>query len=135
MGPEEFRRGITSFLNRFKFANAVTQDLWDELQGASQDFNMTRVMDSWTRQVGYPVVSAHRTTNSTVTLVQHVFMSDPREDPANDKYVHRHSSQSNYVASETHKFNAKNPYLKPKGFNFSYQHIFLDLQDSKLYTF
>lgn len=77
LGEEEFQHGITNFLNRFKFANAVTQDLWEELQQVQKDGNVTCVMDTWTRQMGYPVVTATRGSNGTVTLQQTRFMCDP----------------------------------------------------------
>lgn len=77
LGEEEFKNGITNFLNRFKFENAVTQDLWQELQQVQKDVNITRVMDTWTRQMGYPVVTAARGSNGNVTLQQTRFLSDP----------------------------------------------------------
>jgi aminopeptidase N len=77
LGEEEFKNGITNFLNRFKFANAVTQDLWAELQQVQKDVNITHIMDTWTRQMGYPVVTATRGSDGTVTLQQTRFLSDP----------------------------------------------------------
>jgi len=77
LGEEEFKNGITNSLNSFKFANVVTQDLWEELQQVQMDVNITRVMDTWTRQMGYPVVTATRGSNGTVTLQRTRFMSDP----------------------------------------------------------
>jgi aminopeptidase N len=77
LGEEEFKNGITSFLNRFKFANAVTQDLWNELQAVEKDVNITHVMDTWTRQMGYPVVTMTRGPNGAITLEQKRFLSDP----------------------------------------------------------
>jgi aminopeptidase N len=35
MGPEEFRTGIYNFLSRYEYGNAVTADLWRELELAS----------------------------------------------------------------------------------------------------
>jgi aminopeptidase N len=76
LGEEEFKNGITNFLNRFKFRNAVTQDLWNELQMAGKGVNITRVMDTWTRQMGYPVVTATNGPNGDVILTQERFMFD-----------------------------------------------------------
>jgi aminopeptidase N len=80
LGEEEFKNGITNFLNRFKFTNAVTQDLWSELQDAAKDVNITRVMDTWTRQMGYPVVTATRGPNGDISLQQKRFLSDPDDN-------------------------------------------------------
>jgi aminopeptidase N len=76
MGEEEFKKGITNFLNHFKFGNAETQDLWNGLQVVRKDVNITRVMDTWTRQMGYPVVTATREPNGTITLKQERFLFD-----------------------------------------------------------
>jgi aminopeptidase N len=73
LGEEEFKNGITNFLKRFKFGNAVTQDLWNELQEVAMDVNITRVMDTWTRQTGYPVVTATTGPNGSITLEQERF--------------------------------------------------------------
>ena len=35
MGAEEFRTGIYDFLSRYEYGNAVTADLWRELEMAS----------------------------------------------------------------------------------------------------
>ena len=45
MGPEEFRIGIKRFLEKYKYGNAVTSQLWTELEGIS-DLNVTRIMDT-----------------------------------------------------------------------------------------
>lgn len=83
LGDEEFKNGITSFLNHFKFANAVTQDLWNELQVVGKDVNITHVMDTWTRQMGYPVVTVTRGQNGAITLEQKRFLSDPDANTTN----------------------------------------------------
>jgi aminopeptidase N len=83
LGEEEFRNGITSFLNHFKFANAVTQDLWNELQKVGKDVNITRVMDMWTQQMGYPVVTMTCAANGTIALQQKRFLSDPDANTTN----------------------------------------------------
>ena len=45
MGPEKFRLGVKRFLEKFKYGNAVTSQLWTELEGVS-DLNVTRIMDT-----------------------------------------------------------------------------------------
>lgn len=59
MGTEEFKLGISRFLKRFQYKNAVTQDLWTEL-GKVSSLNITKIMDSWTRQMGYPVLQVRQ---------------------------------------------------------------------------
>jgi len=102
MGEEEFRNGITNFLNRFKFANAVTQDLWEELQQVRKDVNITRVMDTWTRQMGYPVVTATRGSNGTLTLGQTRFLSDPDATATDSSpYGYRWDIPITYITSRS----------------------------------
>nr|CAD7604667.1 unnamed protein product [Timema genevievae] len=76
MGEENFRKGIISFLNKFEFANAVTQDLWDELQIIVPDIDITRIMDSWTRQMGFPVVQVSLLKGGNRELRQSRFIAD-----------------------------------------------------------
>jgi aminopeptidase N len=37
MGTDDFKKGITDFLNKFAYKNAVTQDLFDSLTASSSD--------------------------------------------------------------------------------------------------
>ena len=54
MGEEDFRRGISNFLKKFSFQNAVTEDLLSELSAVSSEgLNVTHIMNTWTRQKGY----------------------------------------------------------------------------------
>ncbi len=58
MGEDEFKLGIKRFLDRFKFGNAITNDLWNELEAvSSKGLNITSIMDTWTRQMGYPIIT------------------------------------------------------------------------------
>jgi puromycin-sensitive aminopeptidase len=56
VGPEQFRKGVNYYLNKHKYANAETTDLWDALETATSD-PVRKVMDSWIFQGGYPLVS------------------------------------------------------------------------------
>ena len=70
MGPEEFRIGIKRFLERFKYGNAVTNDLWKELVGvSSKGLDITAIMDTWTRQMGYPVINVRLANCSGISHI------------------------------------------------------------------
>ena len=60
MGDEMFRIGVKRFLEKYKYANAVTKDLWRELEAISVEkstrLNIEHIMDTWTRQMGFPVI-------------------------------------------------------------------------------
>ena len=62
MGEDDFRQGITNFLRKFSFKNAVTEDLLKELTAVSRGgLNITHIMNTWTRQKGYPVITVKKT--------------------------------------------------------------------------
>lgn len=57
LGPEIFRNGIREYLQRHRYGNTETGDLWDALE-ASSGQPVREVMDSWVLQGGYPLVRA-----------------------------------------------------------------------------
>jgi puromycin-sensitive aminopeptidase len=56
IGPEKFKQGVNAYLNKHKFANTETNDLWDALAAAS-DVPVQQIMNSWIFQEGYPLIS------------------------------------------------------------------------------
>ncbi|GLV31099.1 uncharacterized protein CBL_12173 [Carabus blaptoides fortunei] len=79
VGEENFQAGIKKYLEKYKYKNAITQNLWDELQTPELDFNVQEVMDTWTVQVGYPVVNVKRDGDELV-LTQKRFLADPEKE-------------------------------------------------------
>ncbi|KAK8151919.1 peptidase family M1-domain-containing protein [Phyllosticta citribraziliensis] len=56
LGVETFLLGVSQYLNKHKYGNATTNDLWSALSDASgQDVN--KFMDPWIRKIGFPVVT------------------------------------------------------------------------------
>lgn len=62
--PEKFQKGCQIYLENFKFKNAKTSDFWDSLEKASNQ-PVKEVMDTWTSQMGYPVVTVSGKQNVT----------------------------------------------------------------------
>jgi aminopeptidase N len=67
LGEETLKRGLTNYLEAHKFRSARQDDLWDQLtlqahQDGSLPPHMTvkEIMDTWTLQTGYPVVTVTR---------------------------------------------------------------------------
>ena len=56
LGPEVFRDGVRLYLERHRYANAETGDLWKALGDAAKQ-PIPEVMDGWIFQPGYPLVS------------------------------------------------------------------------------
>ncbi|XP_014663086.1 PREDICTED: aminopeptidase N-like isoform X2 [Priapulus caudatus] len=61
------KKGLTRYLTLHEFGNAKTSDLWDALTQVSreqqQNLDVVTIMNSWTQQMGYPVVTISRQGN------------------------------------------------------------------------
>ncbi|XP_028292454.1 aminopeptidase N-like [Gouania willdenowi] len=89
-----FAQGLSSYLNTFAFGNTVYTDLWVHLQQAVENtpgvqipHSVDDIMNRWTLQMGFPVVTIDTRTGS---ITQNHFLLDP------DSVVDR-PSQFNYT--------------------------------------
>src|SRR5579875_2788190 len=81
LGGEEFRKGISLYLNRHQYANTETGDLWDALQEATNE-PVRRLMDSWIFQPGFPIITAQAGNDGyALKLSQQRFFYLPPEKP------------------------------------------------------
>ncbi len=78
IGEDVFRQGLRDYMGRHKYGNAVTNDLWRALGDASKK-DVSRMMDTWVRQVGYPIIDA-RLEGEKLHLSQRRFLleRDPK---------------------------------------------------------
>ena len=66
LGVETFNKGITNYLHAYAYTNANQDDLWGFLTAAGQedgtllDLTVKQIMDTWTVQMGYPVLTFSR---------------------------------------------------------------------------
>ncbi|XP_016983795.1 aminopeptidase N-like [Drosophila rhopaloa] len=82
LGEEAFRSGLKSYLERFAYRNAEQDDLWESLTQAAhktgalaKNFDIKTIMDSWTLQTGYPVITVTRDyTERTAKLSQERYL-------------------------------------------------------------
>lgn len=86
LGEEAFREGLQNYLARYQYGNAATDNLWAALSEASRK-PVKDMMDCWTKQAGYPVVSVYKdqlpaTSNERQRLVcyQSRFLSNSATD-------------------------------------------------------
>lgn len=79
LGRDTFREGCREYLRRFTFQNAKTSDFWQAQADASGQ-PVADLMDTWTKQMGYPVVSL-TITPTEAKLTQERFVLDPNADP------------------------------------------------------
>uniref|UniRef100_A0A8C7SI04 Aminopeptidase n=1 Tax=Oncorhynchus mykiss TaxID=8022 RepID=A0A8C7SI04_ONCMY len=76
-----FARGLSTYLNTFKYSNTVYQDLWKHLQMAADSTpgldlpaSVDDIMNRWILQMGFPVVTIDTATGS---INQRHFLLDP----------------------------------------------------------
>ncbi|KAL0271356.1 UNVERIFIED_CONTAM: hypothetical protein PYX00_008471 [Menopon gallinae] len=77
-----FKSGLTRYLKRHKYSNAEQDDLWRALtEQAHEDrvlpksVTVKTIMDTWTLQTGFPVVTVSRNyDNNTAVVVQEKFL-------------------------------------------------------------
>uniref|UniRef100_A0A7N0V668 Alpha-aminoacylpeptide hydrolase n=1 Tax=Kalanchoe fedtschenkoi TaxID=63787 RepID=A0A7N0V668_KALFE len=73
LGAEVFQRSLAAYIKKWACSNAKTEDLWAALEeGSGQPVN--KLMNSWTKQQGYPVVSV-KVNGSTLEFEQTQFLS------------------------------------------------------------
>jgi tricorn protease interacting factor F2/3 len=65
IGSENFKRGVAQYLQKFRYSNASGHDLWTSLQETSGT-DVSRIMEGWINQEGFPVVKASLTGNKLV---------------------------------------------------------------------
>ena len=63
IGDDAFRTGLHNYLEKFKYKNAVTEDLWEALTEASKK-PVNELMHLWTSQTGYPCINVSHSVNS-----------------------------------------------------------------------
>jgi glutamyl aminopeptidase len=78
VGPENFRNGITDYLNEMRYENADSEDLLRNLKKHSE-LDILPIVNTWIRQKGIPVVSVER-VNNVFQLTQKRFLTDPENE-------------------------------------------------------
>ncbi|AGO09863.1 AaceriAAL127Wp [[Ashbya] aceris (nom. inval.)] len=86
LGEDVFVKGVSNYLNKFKYGNAKTSDLWDALSEASGK-DVRSVMDIWTKKVGYPVVTVEE-KDGKLTFTQHRYLSTGDVKPEEDETIY-----------------------------------------------
>ncbi|NXC63444.1 AMPN Aminopeptidase, partial [Aleadryas rufinucha] len=81
LSEDVFKEGLQSYLHTFAYNNTVYADLWVHLQEAVEKNNVqlpdsiSNIMDRWTLQMGFPVVTVDTLTG---TISQTHFLLDPK---------------------------------------------------------
>lgn len=80
LGSDAFTSGLQLYLKKYSFKNADTDYLWECLSEKSA-VNVKEVMDTWTIQMGLPVVTIKRIEDNKATADQNVFLILPGAKP------------------------------------------------------
>ena len=85
LGEDTFMEGIRRYLKKHAYGNTQTRDLWAALSDASGK-PVEKVMDIWTKNIGYPVVSvAENEDSSSINVKQNRFLRTGDVKPEEDK--------------------------------------------------
>ena len=88
LGEETFIDGVRRYIKKHAWGNTQTGDLWEALADASGK-DVQHVMDIWTKEVGYPVISVtENAKDSSVTLKQNRFLRTGDVKPEEDKILY-----------------------------------------------
>lgn len=85
LGEETFMEGIRRYLKKHAYGNTQTGDLWASLSDASGK-DVEKVMDIWTKNVGFPVVTVtEKPGSSSIHVKQNRFLRTADVKPEEDK--------------------------------------------------
>lgn len=97
LGEAVFLKGLNRYLNKHLYGNAVTDDLWKALEEEScvqpgGCKSVKQMMDTWTLQMGYPVLTFTKKSGNTYTVSQERFLYD-----RNANVTTKYTSPFNYT--------------------------------------
>ena len=88
LGEQTFLEGIRRYIKKHAYGNTKTEDLWAALSDASGK-PVEKIMDIWTKYVGYPVVTVTENEGSdTIHVKQNRFLRTGDVKPEEDKTIY-----------------------------------------------
>lgn len=78
IGESVFQQGIQSYMRIFAYGNATTADLWNSL-GKAAGKDISKLMNTWSNQKGFPVVDVERINSKQLRFSQQRFLQDPQK--------------------------------------------------------
>ncbi|OWB68833.1 hypothetical protein B5S30_g4223 [[Candida] boidinii] len=86
LGEDVFVKGVSNYLKKHKYGNTVTSDLWEALSETSGK-DVVKVMDIWTKKVGFPVISVKEDGN-TISVKQNRYLTTGDVKPEEDTVIY-----------------------------------------------
>ncbi|MBN1601783.1 MAG: M1 family metallopeptidase [Chitinispirillaceae bacterium] len=80
IGVEAFRKGVTAYLKKFSYKNAIAEDLWETLEQYSGS-PIKEILISWITKPGFPLLNVTR-KESSIHLTQQLFSSKNTVSPS-----------------------------------------------------
>lgn len=88
LGEQVFLEGVRRYIKKHAYGNTKTEDLWAALSDASGK-PVEKIMDIWTKYVGYPVVTVTENEGSnTIHVKQNRFLRTGDVKPEEDKTLY-----------------------------------------------
>ncbi|XP_071548249.1 aminopeptidase N-like isoform X2 [Panulirus ornatus] len=107
-----FRKGLSNYLDAFKYDNAEQDDLWRHLTEAAHedgtlpdDLTVKIIMDTWTLQMGYPVIKVVRSPDGTSATVSQERFLLVKEENSDDTHEYRWWVPLTYTTEDDPNFN------------------------------
>ncbi|MBI2662771.1 M1 family metallopeptidase [Candidatus Woesearchaeota archaeon] len=110
-----FRAGLYKYLKKYSYQNATKYDLWNSIQQVYKKNNLSKIMQTWINQPGYPLITVKQLADS-YQLTQQTFSLIPSE--SNEKWLIPINYQNNVTPStflmqeRKHLLKDKSPWLK-----------------------
>ncbi|KAK7096269.1 hypothetical protein V1264_005581 [Littorina saxatilis] len=81
LGPNTFTKALTNYLRERKYDAAFHNDLWAAMTKQSQmdgkNLDVKAIMDTWTLQMNYPIVTLTQIDKDNVKVTQSRYLQDP----------------------------------------------------------
>jgi aminopeptidase 2 len=87
LGEDVFMEGIRRYLKKHAYGNTRTEDLWAALSEASGK-PVEKVMDIWTKNMGYPVVTVTENDDKHIHVKQNRFLKTGDATAEDDKVLY-----------------------------------------------
>ncbi|XP_052749082.1 aminopeptidase N-like [Galleria mellonella] len=94
LGEEIFKKALHNYLVKYSYQNAEQDDLWRELTAVSQEYgglarnvSVKEVMDTWTTQTGYPLLTVSRDySQNSLTVTQKRYLALNSRSPTTSSW-------------------------------------------------
>ncbi|KAL2170053.1 hypothetical protein VTG60DRAFT_5325 [Thermothelomyces hinnuleus] len=87
LGEDTFLEGVRRYLKKHAYGNTQTGDLWASLAEASGK-KVEEVMQVWTKNIGFPVVTVTEKDDKTIHLKQNRFLRTGDTRPEEDQVIY-----------------------------------------------